>query len=1031
MKADLTRSTDQPRQHYRAVRMQQGRVQLDADWNEQQDILNRRLETETRDTLGQGAGPWAQAGFKLTGNGQNIDIGAGRYYVEGLLCDNPLALTLLTQSHVPANVSPIVPAGGRRLALPPPGAAALNAIRVYDASGAAIAPEDGLYIGYLEAWLRHVTALEDPLIREVALGGPDTATRDQLVWQVKLLRAGDLNANLNCLSAEPWTSFSAAPDGKMAARAEPSTPPKDPCLLTPEAGFRRLENLLYRVEIHEDGSLGSKLRYKWSRDNGSIQTRVTRWLGEPNANEFEVASIGRDAYLAITAGCWLEFYSDTHDLLGQPGPLVQVLKTEGNVVTLDLASATGALTKAAFSGNPRVRRWDGWAELLPAAPNSANGWVELEDGVEIKFVPGQYRVADYWTVPARTATADVEWPREANKPQFVAPQGILRAFTRLAVLRCQGSAWTTLTDCRSLFPALSQLTNLYYLGGDGQQVMPDPLAPQPVALPSPLEVAVFNGQFPVVGAQVRFTATAGLLSNGSLSEVVNTSAEGVAAVVWRLAPDVLDQGCRAELLEAGQPVAGKYNDLHFSARLAVAAQVAYDSSKCPDMLAEGINTVQEALDALCLKNHGGGCCTSVGEGGEFATLDQALKTLVDQGRRDICLCLLPGAHMLSDSIDLGVTENTYLYIHGAGPASRLIVREQEFNLFNFGSVTLRDFEINSLGDGLVIRLVRCEEVRLQGMRLMGLTDPGNSLLQIEGAAQVELSGCVLDAYQRISPQRGIDLIKAVPLLAPFEASLAKDSLFAPVSAKVVDAFVAYTAAQRKTLFSQMDALLRNGTAPFNLDTDEQQALLALRTGLDKQVGQRQIGMALGRLRGFLLINQPGFALALADADADTLLTDNRLLGRLSLYGESSHGETLNDTQMKMLGAGIRDGRIQLLRGPGHLRLRNNRLREVRLGDEMFKQVQQAGNATGGGATLAGCYRSLVADANTLAGVESQLLAFDLALSQNVLERQQDIGVTLATQGKYLGNFAHNDFRLFAVGHEPEKFGNGGLNIVDF
>ena len=47
MKADLTRSTDRPDQHYRAVRMQQGRVQLDAEWNEQQDILNRRIETES------------------------------------------------------------------------------------------------------------------------------------------------------------------------------------------------------------------------------------------------------------------------------------------------------------------------------------------------------------------------------------------------------------------------------------------------------------------------------------------------------------------------------------------------------------------------------------------------------------------------------------------------------------------------------------------------------------------------------------------------------------------------------------------------------------------------------------------------------------------------------------------------------------------------------------------------------------------------------------------------------------------------
>ncbi|MCX6048065.1 MAG: DUF6519 domain-containing protein, partial [Chloroflexi bacterium] len=38
MKGDFTRSTFKPAKHYSSVRMQQGRVQLDADWNEQIDL---------------------------------------------------------------------------------------------------------------------------------------------------------------------------------------------------------------------------------------------------------------------------------------------------------------------------------------------------------------------------------------------------------------------------------------------------------------------------------------------------------------------------------------------------------------------------------------------------------------------------------------------------------------------------------------------------------------------------------------------------------------------------------------------------------------------------------------------------------------------------------------------------------------------------------------------------------------------------------------------------------------------------------
>ena len=38
---------------------------------------------------------------------------------------------------------------------------------------------------YLDVWERLITYVEDDAIREVALGGPDTATRAKIVWQVK------------------------------------------------------------------------------------------------------------------------------------------------------------------------------------------------------------------------------------------------------------------------------------------------------------------------------------------------------------------------------------------------------------------------------------------------------------------------------------------------------------------------------------------------------------------------------------------------------------------------------------------------------------------------------------------------------------------------------------------------------------------------------------------------------------------------------------------------------------------------------
>ena len=217
MKGDFTRSTFRPEKHYSSVRMQQGRVQLDADWNEQLDITAHRLETEAADVIGGCGGPLAAAGFALTG-GPVPKIGKGRYYVDGILCENEADLDLDKQPDLPG-----ISLGGLA---------------------------DGLYLAYLDVWQRHITALEDDAIREVALGGPDTATRTKTVWQVKLL--GPLPAPLTCAS-EPaaWQSLlDRTQDGRLNARAEESATKPGPCVVPGGAGYRRLENQLYRVEVH-------------------------------------------------------------------------------------------------------------------------------------------------------------------------------------------------------------------------------------------------------------------------------------------------------------------------------------------------------------------------------------------------------------------------------------------------------------------------------------------------------------------------------------------------------------------------------------------------------------------------------------------------------------------------------------------------------------------------------------------------------------------------------------------------------------
>ena len=57
MSGDYSRFTFKPRKRFSGVQMQQGRVQLDADWNEEVDLLKRRWEIQATDTFGYAAVP--------------------------------------------------------------------------------------------------------------------------------------------------------------------------------------------------------------------------------------------------------------------------------------------------------------------------------------------------------------------------------------------------------------------------------------------------------------------------------------------------------------------------------------------------------------------------------------------------------------------------------------------------------------------------------------------------------------------------------------------------------------------------------------------------------------------------------------------------------------------------------------------------------------------------------------------------------------------------------------------------------------
>src|SRR3712207_5488982 len=89
MKLDGTQFTHRPYKHYTAVLKQQGRVDLDADWNEHVDIQRYLEQTETKDVIGPGGAPMNGGGFKIDAapGGKDLTISPGRIYVDGILCE--------------------------------------------------------------------------------------------------------------------------------------------------------------------------------------------------------------------------------------------------------------------------------------------------------------------------------------------------------------------------------------------------------------------------------------------------------------------------------------------------------------------------------------------------------------------------------------------------------------------------------------------------------------------------------------------------------------------------------------------------------------------------------------------------------------------------------------------------------------------------------------------------------------------------------------------------------------------------------
>jgi hypothetical protein len=468
MPSDRSRSTDRTQHRYTGIAAQQGRVILDRDVNALQGFIADRVESEAVDVIGPCGTP--DDGFAIStisGSPSNRDfrIAPGTMYVGGerIVFPGKRDGTALTYSYFnqPDWVAPSPPAQ----------------------------PEPPFELVYLDVIEQEVSAVEDPDLLEVALGGPDTTQRVKLLARVKRMKADSLNCTAVWESAKTgWLSqglafdkdtMRLAPQARLKVGFTESTSSSDPCDPVASGGYLGSDNQLIRVRTVADGT-GTKLI--WGYDDASFTYRATPvannlkelTLSNDPPDGFHVPQTGQLVEILPTAAV-LGVEPDETDPTGKSTIVRVAAEPDGVLFTLDQPYGTttpGDPTKYIIVSPPMtadladskfplfLRVWQ--AEL--AAPITLGKPITLADpstnissGVTVTISgPHDVPIADgaFWQIAVRPLTPQGAYPEDLlTSPQ--PPDGPRRWVCPLAVIDWQTEK---VTDCRDSFENLVTLS---------------------------------------------------------------------------------------------------------------------------------------------------------------------------------------------------------------------------------------------------------------------------------------------------------------------------------------------------------------------------------------------------------------------------------------------------------------------------------------------------------------------------------------------------------------------------------------------
>jgi hypothetical protein len=426
---------------YIAVLKQQGRADLDADWNEQSAIWTERFRRLTLDLVGEFAIPLAPNDITdnnsdalridrfISGPGGvfDFDIGKGMAYVDGLPIRFLGELTYRGQPDYPEPEA---------------------------------LPITGNLLVYLESWEKTVNFIDNELIREPALGGPDTCLRIKSVGQIKVLPTENITSQSDALTflKEKYLATNVL----LTMQIDQSAHQIPMSFGEIDSGSGAIPgNLHYRIELHmgvtSDGT--PEEGAKWSDENAAVVIPIIKAIDTRSVLAGEPEEVASESF---KPGDWVEISNIITELHRQGGQMALIENLEaseyGLTITFDrdiypLLARKKNGTHAGLEGGlgPRLRRWSGYI-----SPLAFKHVYNLGRGIKLTFTSPEKKMilepGDYWTFAIRDRVYNKRFA-----PLKAVPHGIRKhRFPLAIILRDSKGKSEKIIDCRRFLKPLAE-----------------------------------------------------------------------------------------------------------------------------------------------------------------------------------------------------------------------------------------------------------------------------------------------------------------------------------------------------------------------------------------------------------------------------------------------------------------------------------------------------------------------------------------------------------------------------------------------